>query len=178
MGFNVAGITALIDDMYLAIIAIAGLIGVINFVRGTILIKYAAQLGGMNSMGTRSFYSEASIHIFAGIIMIYFASYISLVGEDLFQAQFEWNNEAEAASGLYGFGSFVLKLIKLFGVLLMFKGVLALTDKEGGSIKKFFLSTFFGLLAMYIEAVSKEFSLYTGFNPLALFIPGTSVMTL
>jgi hypothetical protein len=178
MGINVAALGALMDDFYYLIIAVAGLIGAIFFLRGWMLLKYAVQMGGMNSMGTRSFYSESAIHIFCGLLLLYFSSYVTNIGVELFSAQFDWNNESTSTTGLYAFGAFVIQVIKLFGVFLLLKGILSLTDKEGGSIKKFVFTSLFGLLAMYIDVVSNELGRYTGFNPLALFIPGTSVMSL
>lgn len=178
MGLNMTAIVALIDNFYVVIIAVAGLIGIFNFIRGWFLVKYAVQLGGMNSMGTRSFYSEAGLHIFSGLMLIYFTSYIGNIGGELFSAQFEWNDDSANSSGFYVFGGIIIKIIKLFGVFLMLKGLLSLTDGESGTVKKFILTSLFGLLAMYIEVVSNEFSRYTGINPLALFIPGTSVMSL
>jgi hypothetical protein len=172
-GINLQGIIELIDQFYLTLIVLAGTVGTFYAGNGVLLLRVAIQMGGMNSMGTRSFYSEAAMKICVGIICWYLIAFISGIGEEIVGMQFEWDEPLANTDG-YLLGVMVLKIIRLTGVYLCFKGTLSLTNREGGGFGSLFRTYAFGLIAIFIVPFGEALGQIFGFNPVALFAPPAS----
>lgn len=172
-GINLQAILALIDQFYNVLIIIAGLIGIFNVGKSLLMFKIAVQMGGMNSMGTRSFYSEAALYMAVGLICAYLIAFITGVGEEIVGVQFEWD-KPPAGTGAHLLSAVILKLIRLMGVYLCFRGVLKLTDRDGNGLSSFLRYQAFGLIAIFIIPFGEELGRLFGFNPVALFTPPTN----
>jgi hypothetical protein len=179
MNFDWQGVIDLLDQFYLIIIGLSGICALYYGARGWIGLKVAGQMGGMNSMGTRSFISEALVNLLACYLFASLAWVIGAISDELVGVTFAWDSANESQAGQYLAGTVVIKIIQLIGVYTIFNTFFGLVDKNGGAkISTTILRLLMGVGFVGIEWINNELSKNTGVNPLALFLPGSSVLSI
>ena len=78
---NFQAVADIVNELYIFLILASGTGGLWLFVQGMRRLVWASQFGGMNSMGSRSFTSEAAGYLFGSLITITVINFIGQIDQ-------------------------------------------------------------------------------------------------
>ena len=175
-GFNTAAFNEIINYLPIFLTAIGALISVVMLVQGVRRLVWASQLGGINSMGTKSFTSEGLGYIIGSIVVGQFAWMISAIAGDLIGApEFSWVPLSNETSSMQYAGKLIVNLASLFGIVLVMKGGMAIPKISEGqaTFSQVVWLILIGVAATQLVWLNQQIASLTPFNPMGFLLPET-----
>lgn len=175
-GFNTTALNDILNYLPIVIFVFGGLVSVFFFYMAMIRITWAAKLGGINSMGTKSFTVEAMNYILGAIVVGNVAWVISGISGDLITAQeYSWEPLADNTNSMIYTGKLLLAIANLFGIVLVTKGGMAIPKISDGqaTISNVMWLIIIGVAATQLVWINQQIANFTVFNPLGFLLPET-----
>jgi hypothetical protein len=169
---NFQAVADVVNELYILLIAFSALLGIFLVFQGGRRLVWSSQFGGMNSMGSRSFTSEAMGYFFGGFISVTIIHLLSQMRKDFFgMEEFSWTTLETSESPIAFAESFFFAAFGLLGIWLVIKAALAAPKIADG---KETAGSVMMLLALALACVSARdintaISGLTVFNPLTFF---------
>lgn len=175
-GFNTSAFNEIINYLPILILTIGGLISIIMAYSGVTRFIWAAKLGGINSMGTKSFTSEGFGFLIGSIIVGNVVWMISAVAGDLIGAtETTWVPLTEGNNSMQYAGQLIIRLAYLFGIVLVMKGGMAIPKISDGqaTMSQVIWLIIIGVLATQLTWLNAQIASLTPFNPMGFLLPET-----
>ncbi len=182
-GFNTAELANILNLLHSLAVMFSGLLGVWLFYQFGKRMLWASQLGGMNSMGSRSFSGEALNYFIGSFISINAAWFISSFGSEMLNAgqDYSWVPvQANQTNSLEFVGKFLISTFKLIGYFMIVTAgnQISKIGENGVTGTSVFWRLVIGALCTQFEWVNMAIQELTPFNPLGFVMPGSSVITI
>lgn len=182
-GVNVQAIAEIFTAIQMLIIVISGAAGLWAFQQTWVRLVWAAQLGGINSMGTRSYVSEAGAYFAGGLIAMNALGFAATAAGDLTgSSAVAWNPiTVQTENPMLFVGEILVAGFWIIGISLVIKSGLSLPKISEGSatFSGCAFGFLFGALCMRFEWVNTHLiNEVVPFNPLGLFFPEHSVISI
>jgi hypothetical protein len=182
-GFNTEGLVDLLNALHAFAVMLSGLLGVVLMIKCLQRTLWATQMGGMNSMGTRSFSGEAMRYFFGSVVSLNAAWVLSSFSRDILgiSEDYSWVPvQADQQNSIEFVGMFLISTFKLIGFFMIVTAGNKITQigeggVTGGSV---FWQLVIGALCTQMVWLNQAIQFLTPFNPLGLVLPGSSVITI
>jgi hypothetical protein len=182
-GFNTAELANVLNALHSLAVVFSGILGVWLFIQCTKRILWASQMGGMSSMGSKSFTSEAFNYFMGSMIAINAAWFISSFGSEILNTgkEYSWVPVQDNHSTSLEFvGIFMISVFKLIGyfMIVISGNKISKIGENGVTGSSVFWQLIIGALCTQFEWVNLAIQELTPFNPLGFVMPGSSVITI
>ncbi len=169
---NLAAIANIVNNLYLLIWTLGGLISIWFVYRGITRFIWASQLGGMNSMGTRNFVSEGLLMVLGGVIAGYFTWFVTATTGDLYGAQpYQWKQLQDTGNSLRFIGDFIVSSFTIMGFVMAYQipGMTRKVSSGEATGSSVVWQLIIAIMCTQVEWLSQQISTFTPFNPFGLF---------
>ena len=172
-GINVQAIAELLTAIKVLLSVGTGLIGLFMIYRAITKATWAVQMGGINSMGTKDFTSEALLGFAGGLVTMNVSLWAAAGAADLMGVDnVTWRGvTAQTEDPMKFIGEFIIASFWLIGFTMIGKsGISAPKISEGQiSAGTVFFYFCFGIVMMNFEWLNAEITNLVPFNPMAVF---------
>lgn len=169
---NEQAIADVINELYTLLVIFSGTGGVYLFVQGVRRLVWASQFGGMNSMGSRSFTSEAAGYLFGSLITITVINFIGQMRKDFFgMEEYSWDQLASGGTSIDFAANFFFSAFGLLGIWLVIKAGFAMPKISEGkeTVGGVAMYVILALACTSARELNDAITELTVFNPLTFF---------
>jgi hypothetical protein len=175
-GFNTTEFNEIINYLPIFIMAIGSLVSLFMAYQAIVRFLWASKLGGINSMGTKSFTSEAVGYLIGALVVGNVVWVITSITGDLISApEFSWEPLTNEVNSMQYAGKLIVNISSIFGIVLVMRGGMSIPKISQGqaTITEVIWLILIGVLATQLIWVNQQIANLTPFNPMGFLLPET-----
>jgi hypothetical protein len=175
-GFNTTEFNEILNYLPTFILVIGSLISFFMAYKAVIRFIWASKLGGINSMGTKSFTSEAIGYLIGALIVGNVVWVVSSISGDLISApELSWKPLTNEANSMQYAGKLIVRLASIFGIVLVMRGGMSIPKISEGqaTVTEVIWLILIGVLATQLMWFNQQIATFTPFNPMGFLLPET-----